>query len=136
LIDIETLWKHLKADDCAISSTELSPVERKLVGSWEQKLSGERRVETFEVDRTHWVVSIGPLGEVTLVQSSRWWIKDGFLNQCDVHRPPDDQLGPRRFGIPIDDIGPDKFTRFGGADTFTRCKRPSKPSKSDLIRLR
>jgi hypothetical protein len=136
LIDIETLWRNLKADDCAIPSAELSPVERKLVGSWEQKLSGERRVETFEADRTHWVVSIGPLGEVTLIQSSRWWIKGGFLNYCDVHRTPEDQLGPRRFGIPIDDIGPDKFTRFGGTDAFTRCKRPSKPSKSDLIRLR
>ena len=59
LIDIETLGKNLKADDCAIPAAELSPVERKLVGSWEQKLSGERRVETFEADRTHWVVPSG-----------------------------------------------------------------------------
>jgi hypothetical protein len=136
IIDLETLWSRVKSDDCAISSSELSPTERKLVGSWEQKLSGDRRIETFEADRTHWTVAIGPLGEITLLQSCRWWIKDGFLNYCDVHRPPQDQLGPRRFGIPIDDIGPDKFTRFRGAETFTRCERPTKPSKSDLIRLR
>jgi hypothetical protein len=136
LIDIETAWKSLKLDDCAISSAELSPIERKLVGSWQQKLSGERWIETFEADRTHWVVYVGPLGEVTLVQSSRWWIKDGLLNLCDVHRLPGHLLGPGRYGIPIDDIGAEKFTRFQGTDTFTRCKRPNKPSKSDLIRLR
>src|ERR1041385_6933670 len=70
IIDLETLWKNAKSDDCAIPSGELSPTERKLVGSWEKKLPGERWVETFEADRTHWTVSIGPLGEVTLLQSS------------------------------------------------------------------
>jgi hypothetical protein len=136
LMDIETAWNSQKLDDCAISSPELSPIERKLVGSWQQKLSGEQWIETFEADRTHWVAYVGPLGEVTLVQSSRWWIKDGFLNLCDVHRRPGHLLGPVRYGIPIDDIDAEKFTRFRGAETFTRCKRPTKPAKSDLIRLR
>jgi hypothetical protein len=136
IADIATLWKSPNLYDCAISSAELSPVERKLVGSWEQKRSGERIVETFEADHTHWTVSIGPLYEITLLQSCRWWIDRGSLIYCDVHRAPRDQLGPPKFGMRIDDIGPNTFSLIDRSLTFTRCKRPTKPSKSDLILVR
>lgn len=137
ITDIGTIREQMKAmNECTIPATELSAEERKLVGSWEQNLSGERRVETFESDRTHWVVSIGPLGETTLLRSSRWWIKNGDLLFCDIHQAPAEIYGPRKYGIGIDDIGAEKFSLLHGSLTYKKCDRPTKPSKSDLILVR
>lgn len=99
----------------------LLPDERKLVGSWQMSSSTDDRwIETFEPDHTYWIVSYKH-GNASLSRTGRWYImeKDKVLVV--------DPGKPGEFGIAINDISENTLTL--AQLTYTRCKRPKKPSK-------
>ena len=103
----------------------LSYWEQKLVGSWQIVMpSGERLVETFEPDRTHWVVSSKD-GRTSLDRTDRWQIDE-------KHKLLVFERGtPNEIAIVINAIGENTLT-LAQLMTYTRCDRPAKPSNQPM----
>ena len=115
---------------CVVSCSRLSPEEQKLIGSWQTERSpGERLIETFEPDRTHWILFFHD-GNVSLNSTSRWHIdqKKNWIvfDHVSYYRAPD-QGRPQIYAVVINEIR-EQTLRLAQRFTYTRCARPEKPS--------
>jgi hypothetical protein len=111
---------------CLIS-TGLSPVEQKLVGSWQFELpTGARYIDTFEPDRTYWSV-ISDHGKNSLRVAGKWQIAaNGTVLSLKEVQYGSPDAGPPEFGLAINEIS--EQTAILAQGKFTRCERPEKPS--------